>query len=164
MKQQIHAARSAAWVSCLAEELRSFYGGTNATVFTKYDERNRHRFGLNELLHDISICEISTMKSPGQGQEMHYITRALWQIESELAEGDSTEWVKDFNKLVIGGAENKLFIGPVMRKQSRDSLVPIAKCCSGTVYFATIPHPSKWLSADLEVGLWKLSESQWIPC
>lgn len=162
--QQLHAARSAAWVSCLAEELRSLYEGTHVAVFTKYDERNRDRFGLNELLYDISICETSTMKSPGQGKELHYITRALWQIESELAEGDSSEWVKDFNKLVIGAAENKLFIGPIMLERSRDSLLPIARQCSGRMYIATIPHPSKWGSADLVLSLWKLAGNQWMTC
>jgi len=162
--KDLHKMRSRTWVARCAEEMHTLYPAPNVAVFTRHDERNRERFGLAELLYDISICETAVLKSPGLGKNLHYITKALWQIESELAEGDSTEWVKDFNKLVIGGAENKMFIGPEMQENCRNSFLPIAKQCSGAVYLAAIPHPRMWIPSALHVSLWKLCDGCWASC
>jgi hypothetical protein len=84
-----HRARSAAWVACHAAELRVLCAGLDVTVFTRDDKRHFGRFGLNELLYDVSICQTATLSSP-RGKPLRYITRAGWLVESELREGDST--------------------------------------------------------------------------
>jgi len=64
----------------------------------------------------------------------------------------------------IGAADNKLFIGPIMRDQSRDALLSVARCCSGAVYLASIPHPNSWQSHNLSARVWRLQNGQWAAC
>jgi hypothetical protein len=125
-------------------------------VFHKGDAENRADFGLNELLYDVCVCQTAACPSARQGKTLRYVTKALWLVESEFAR-DSGEAVKDFNKLVIGSAENKLFIGPRVSAQTEsaylDALLPVAGCCGGNVYVALVPHPADWGVSGDEVVL-----------
>ena len=126
-------------------------------VFSKYDDSNRKDFKLNELLYDIVICEIGEVLSTTHRKTLYFIKEALWQVESEFAQ-DSRQTLVDFNKLVLGSAQNKLFIGPKVRDTERfiTLLKPAARACSGNVYIALIPHPAKWKIKDGSVQLWSL--------
>ncbi len=78
-------------------------------------------------------------------------------MESEFAR-DSRQALIDFNKLVLGSAHNKLFVGPQVSKveQFIDVLKPAARACTRNVYVALIPHPAKWKNASDYVQLWSL--------
>lgn len=57
------------------------------------------------------MCRIARVESAAQGKTLWYVAEALWQVESELAR-DSRQALIDFNKLVLGAARHKLFVGP----------------------------------------------------
>ena len=142
------------------------FATSDVRVFHKADDPNRAEFGLNELLYDICVCQTATCSSARQGKELRFVTKALWQVESEFAR-DSSEAVKDFNKLVIGAAENKLFIGPRLGAATEaaylETLLPAARCCAGNVYVALVPHPGEWGASHSDVALWRLNAGNWQP-
>ena len=88
------------------------------------------------------------MNSRSHDRPLTYVTDVLWQVESEFM-GSGTETMKDFNKLILGAAKQKLFVGPITSDSEADLgvLVKPARCCSGEVYAAFIDHPSRWASA-----------------
>lgn len=63
-----------------------------------------------------------------------------------VKEKDTRQLVLDFSKLVIGDAENKLFVGPLnnLNEEILEVFKMIAKNCSGNVWVALVPHPGKW--------------------
>jgi len=134
------------WVEALGAGLREHYSDQpNVRVFTKHYGENRLEFGMNEILYDVMVCETAYTESAGRGRKLAYVTKALWQVESEFAK-NSREALYDFNKLVVGTADSKLFVGPRTHdvKAFRDCLLPAANCCSGEVYLALLPHPESW--------------------
>jgi len=156
--QKINQNRSQVWVKVLAEQFRNRYqGDPNIRVFSKHDYSNRKDFGLNELLYDIVVCRVGEVESSVHGKRLLFIRDVLWQVESEFA-NDSRKALIDFNKLVLGSAAHKLFIGSQVRKGTENAflsvLQPAAKSCTGNVYVSLIPHPSRWIDTDNDVHLW----------
>jgi hypothetical protein len=154
-------------VRCLAGELQRLYADErDVRVFYKGDAQHREDFGLNELLYDVCVCQTATCSSARQGKTLRYVTKALWQVESEFAR-DSSESMKDFNKLVIGAAENKLFVGPRLGDTAAEAayletLLPAAQCCgAGAIYAALVPHPDAWQGSEASVAAWRLTNGQW---
>jgi hypothetical protein len=166
--QALHQARSREWVRCLAGELKRLYSDDpDVRVFHKGDDANRAEFGLNELLYDVCVCRTAECPSARQGKTLRYVTKALWQAESEFAR-DSAEALKDFNKLVIGAADNKLFVGPRLTVAAAESayleaLLPAARSCTGAVYSAFVPHPDAWPTPEAGVIAWRLTDGRWQP-
>jgi len=82
--------------------------------------------------------------SPRQ-KEITYIEKALWLVESEMAK-DIRQLVLDFSKLVMGDAENKLFVGPLTshNEEMWEVFKKIAVNCKGNVWVALVPHPGEW--------------------
>ncbi len=159
-KQKININRSQNWVEALAEQFQKRYeGDSEIRVFSKTDPSNRKDFGLNELLHDVVVCRVGEVESSVRGKTLLFIKEVLWQIESEFAR-DSRQALIDFNKLVLGSAHNKLFIGPQVRDNNKliEVLTPAAKMCSGSVYISLIPHPVKWDDTSNNVKLWSLNK------
>jgi hypothetical protein len=149
----LHQARSSEWVRCLAGELKQLYADSpDVRVFHKGDGGNREDFGLNELLYDVCVCQTAPCASARQGKTLRHITRALWQVESEFAR-DSFEAVKDFNKLVLGAAENKLFIGRARRR--RPWSPPIWTRCCRSPGPARAPCTSAWCRTRAIGTKWK---------
>lgn len=158
--QEINQNRSRSWVNTLAEQLQNVYKAeSSVTVFSKYGHSHRNDFRLNELLYDIVVCRVDEVASSTHKKKMYYIKETLWQVESEFAH-DSRQALIDFNKLVLGSAQNKLFIGPQVRKGREQSflnvLKPAALACTGNVYVALVPHPAKWKDTDSAVRLWSM--------
>ncbi len=156
--QKINQNRSRYWVKALAEQFQKRYeGDAEIRVFSKTDPSHRKDFGLNELLHDVVVCRVGEVESSVRGKTLLFIKEVLWQIESEFAH-DSRKALVDFNKLVLGSGENKLFIGSQVKKGKENSflsvLQPAAKYCTGDVYVCMIPHPSNWVDSDNDVHLW----------
>jgi hypothetical protein len=158
---QLHRARSRAWVRALAAEFRRHYSDDAVRVFTQSDPDNRPEFGCNELLHDITVVRTALVAAPRHKKELRYIDRVLWQVESEFAR-NGREALYDFNKLVLGGADAKLFVMPDVYDQDsflRTLLAP-ATACTGQVYTARVPHPDRWETSSISVRLWELDETQ----
>ena len=173
--QGLHQQRSSHWVQCLAAELRTLIRGGqegddgDVRVFYRKDETNRADFGLNELLYDVCICTTAEHPSARGGRTLRYVTEALWLVESEFAR-DSFQAVKDFNKLVIGHAANKLFIGPRLGADDElgylAALLPVARASAhngaSSVYAALVPHPGEWTTADIaDVTLRRYTGAGW---
>lgn len=152
----------------MADELRRLYSNEpDVRVFHKGDDGNRAEFGLNELLYDVCVCRTDECPSARQGTLLRYVTKALWQVESEFAR-DSSEALKDLNKLVIGTAENKLFVGPRLTAPAVElaylgALLPAARRCTGNVYAALVGHPDGWPASEAGVVARRLTEGRWQP-
>jgi hypothetical protein len=160
--ERAHHAMSSTWVETLASAFRTYYQNDHSVrVFSKGFQGNASEFGLNELLYDILVCRAEGILSAKQGKRLQYFSECIWQVESELAR-DSRDAMLDFNKLVIGGARKKLFIGPLVDDPLAylDVLLPAAKVCSGDVYVALIPHPEVWSAGKQSIRLWEL-DGQW---
>jgi len=160
--QKINQNRSQTWVRVLAEQFRHRYeGDPNIRIFSKHDYSNRKDFGLNELLYDIVVCRVDEVASSTHKKKLYYIKDTIWQVESEFAR-DSRQALIDFNKLVLGSAHNKLFIGSHVRKGKEESfldvLKPAATVCTGHVYVALVPHPDKWKEKSDYIRLWLLKQ------
>lgn len=159
--KHVNAQRSESWVRELAEGLRAHFAAeSDVRVLSKYDGRNKAEFGLNELLYDVCVCRVASGPSATGAKQLCYVREGLWLVESEFA-ADSQQAVWDFNKLVLGAADNKLFVGPAgTRRTYLDSLLPVAQACTGNVFVALVPHPSSW-DTGAGVELFRLREGAW---
>lgn len=161
--QRRHALRSRAWVAALADAFRVHYrGDPDVRVGSKHDPSNRREFGLNELLYDVLVCRVGTAPAANNPSPLTYVREALWQVESEFAR-DSRQAVYDLNKLVLGAAPHKLLVGPQVSDEARflAALLPAARCCSGEVYVALVPHPAQWDACEAKVRVWQFVQGEW---
>src|SRR5207248_1386226 len=149
---RINVHRSRVWVDALARQFRQTIAEPDVCVFSKYDKTNRERFGLNEMLYDVCVCRAGSVTSPVHGNTLHYICKPLWQVESEFAH-DTRQTMFDFNKLVLGSAENKLCVCPATPRPENylNTLADPAGCCSGTVYVGFVPNPSTWAGGSVDL-------------
>ena len=180
----IHGARSRAWVAQLAKALVKYESGGKQTegknelrpFYREYSEETQD-FGLNEFLHDICIARIGTVPANIHDTKLDTVTRVLWQVESEFS-SNTREAVKDFNKLVAGSGENKLFIGPYLgnsrkalsaasgyREVLRSVLIDVDIRSDENWYLGIVPHPKQWKSDEAkEVKCWRFArdEGNWM--
>ena len=162
----IHRKRSSNWVESLAQEFREYYKNDSVKVFSKEYKKNRADFLINELLFDVCVCRVGKVASNTHKKKLYYVKEALWQVESEFAK-DSRQALVDFNKLVLGAAKNKLFIGPHVHDTESfiNVLLPPAAACSGSVFLCLLPHPSEWHSGnDALIELFEYFDGKWKPC
>jgi hypothetical protein len=163
-KAHPNTQRSRFWISELHDALHAQYPGIDIRVFSKYNTDNKEEFGLNELLYDVMVCETATVPSSSHGKPLRYIKRVLWQVESEF-QNDSGHTLRDFNKLVLGSAERKPFIGGSVSDNEAfiNVLAPAAAACTGDVFVALAPHPRAWGTPSIsELRLWRY-DSGWMP-
>src|SRR2546423_7078180 len=160
---QINRNRSRKFVEAIATEFRR-HALPSVRVFSKDCSDHRLEFGLDELPYDILVCEVATTPAAQQSKALPYVSRALWQIESEFA-ADTREALFDFNKLVLGSASHKLFIGPRVADESAflREFHSASLCCSGEVYAALVSHPYYWRERPLEVTYWRSGAREWEP-
>lgn len=181
---EIHGARSSAWVERLAHALVKYESGGKQTEgkneirpFYRAYSKETQDFGLTEFLHDICIARIGTVPANIHNTMLDIVTSVLWQVESEFS-SDSREAVKDFNKLVAGSGENKLFIGPYLgnsrqaryaasgyREVLRSVLVDVDIGSDENWYLGIVPHPKQWESDETnEVKCWRFArdEGNWM--
>ena len=159
----LHRNRSRNFVEALADSLRQQYHQNKSVyVLSKHYHANRSNFGLNELLFDILVCETDTVLSAAQKKNLTFVTRAIWEIESELSH-NTRESVFDFNKLILGASENKLFIGTQVSDEPKllDTLLSPAKFCNSNTYIALVPHPANWGKQPLSARIWKFQNNSW---
>lgn len=166
LKYQVmdNAARSAEFVSRLAEQLRKHYREkrieppSEFAVFSRDSRVNRPEFGLNELLFDILVAEIATVKS-ARGRDIKAIRGAEWLIESELNQTNSRAVLVDFNKLVLGSAKNKLLVvaaGGLVASWIEGVVIDGISVHTANFYLGFLPHPSDWDTSPQRVELKRL--------
>lgn len=151
--------RSSNWVKSLAHQFREEY--QNMVVFSK-DYYNED-FKINEFLYDILVCKASYVESARQHKQLKYLTEAIWMVESEFAK-DTRQAILDFSKLIIGSAQNKLFVGPQIydNESYLATIGKIAKDCQGNLYIALIPHPDEWERSESKIDTMKFFNREWI--
>lgn len=97
---------------------------------------------------------------------LYYVKDVLWQVESEFAR-DSRQLLFDFNKLVLGSAQSKLFVMSRFHDITSqiDIFRPAAAACSGRIYLALVPHPDSWdgRSSGVQVLEFESSINSWQP-
>ena len=166
----LHRERSRNFVEQLRLGLAGQYPEhSNVHGFSKHKGGDTLEFGMSELLYDVAVLESGTTNSGRSSKELVYVKRALWLVESELAP-NKREALYDFNKLVIGSAENLLFVGPVFKSASEQSdylrvLADAAIHCSGNLFLALIPRPADWGTAKREevaTWMWAGSCNKWV--
>lgn len=150
----LHRQRSQRFVACLAKALRSAYKDPDIEVMSMHlfedgsdsVRQMRTQFGMQELLFDIVVFQKGETIASG-GEILSFVSKGLWIVESELAK-DSRQALYDFNKLVLGHATNKLFVGPQVAPSERGGYLNALKAaaigCEGDLYVALIPHPDTW--------------------
>src|SRR6185369_11046055 len=117
--------RAHAFVKEVANQFRALLPCTSHRVFSRDFEYPEQEFGYNEFLYDIAVCEVGKITF-GNSNRITFAKKAVWLIESEMS-NRAADVIADFSKLVIGAAENKLFIGS---KQWKDCLEPCAEACN----------------------------------
>jgi hypothetical protein len=151
------------FVESLAMKLREYYAGEGIFVLSRHSPDHRREFGLNELLYDILVCKTDQVRSRSENGNLTYVTGAIWQVESEFAR-NRRQAIYDFNKLVLGSSQNKLFIGPIVSDEDvfLQTVGGPAKYCDSNTYIALVRHPSKWKLVPLDVHCWKF-DNGWKP-
>ncbi len=160
---QTHKDRAIAWIDCLGEGFQEYYSNKGQRVFWKNNGCNSD-FGLSELLFDISVCEIGWVEAIGQRRPLPYISKCLWQVESEFDNKNSREITKDFSKLVMGRSESQLFVSTYQgnrRKQVLSMCSNISRCCKGNLYLCFVDHPAKWSHGPKSPSLFKWKDNDW---
>ena len=110
-RQKANSERSGIWIDSLAKRFREHYADKRHRLFWSRNGENREQFKLNELLFDLAVCSVSETNSlQKKAQPLQFIAQCHWQIESEFSRGNTRDIVIDMSKLVMGSAENKLFI------------------------------------------------------
>lgn len=167
-KQQRNKQRSSEWVSALAKTFREEYKDTEVhRVFWRGNEKNRKQFRINEFLFDVMVCSVSSVESlQRQSNRLEYIDQCHWQVESEFHRSNSREVIVDMSKLVVGSAENKLFIAS-HRDSGEESLLKlcagIARRCGGNLYLAFVEHPDRWGDAARQPIVYEWLAGYWEP-
>jgi hypothetical protein len=161
---KLHRARASKWVSALCEAFHEHYQIPD--IRTQIRSRGKNR---NELLYDIVVCRYDHIPSAQARKKISLprITHVLWQIESEVLPNNSRGWVDDFNKLVLGSADRKLFVGSFRDSpENMRVLADIAPYIPGlATYLALIPHPASWdkqiIFGSDDVSLWRFTDHGW---
>ena len=144
---QTNRDRSGAWVDCLGRGFQEHYHDQGQVVFWRQNDSNRGEFGLNELLFDVSVCQVEEVLSIEHETPLPFVSKCHWEVESELDDANSREITKDFSKLVMGLSDNKLFISSYQatrQEQILNMCSGIARHCTGKLYMCFIDHPRNW--------------------
>ena len=166
-KRKLHRERSKRFVECLSIRLREACAEYDSVAsLSKHHNDDRDKFGMNELLFDVTVVQYGSICSGKSRKKLTFIKKGLWAVESEFAR-NKREALFDFNKLVLADSENKLFVGPRNSQESdyRRVLGEAARNCAGNVYVALIPHPDQWPekgAKDIVVWMWKSTDWEMI--
>jgi hypothetical protein len=129
------------WINCLRDAFSEFYpshlGSQRIATFGgKPRHGERKEIGVPsgignwsrwEFLHDVAVVgwEMTDaafardLTRPSGKRAVPIVTRAIWQVESELA-GDGTKVAEDASKLRVSLAENKLLVAGLTRQRTHD--------------------------------------------
>lgn len=150
MIKMVNSQRSKDWMNSLGKRFQIRYDPKKDRVFWRGNPENESDFDLQEMLFDLAVCQTCTVPSYKKRHPLPFISKLHWLIESEFAQNDSREIVKDMSKLVMGSSENKLFVASHKLTDSEweDGILkmcgPIAEHCQGRLFFCFIAHPKDW--------------------
>lgn len=101
------------WITALHDGFGDFYRCNKQIVVLSraYPSSGAtEKWGRSEYLYDLSVVEAEQRPAPIHASAfVPVVTRALWQVESEIAP-DSVKVAEDLGKLVLGSAASKLLI------------------------------------------------------
>lgn len=165
-KRVQNANRSKKWMRELAEGFSSEYSDENRhRIFWRGSTANREHFRRNEYLFDLMVCSVSETESlQRKSNRLEFIDQCYWQVESEFHRGDSRQVIVDMSKLVLGSAQNKLFIAAHRdsnEKRLKRMCGAIASRCSGNVYLAFVCHPADWVDAPRDPSVFEWLAGDW---
>ena len=173
IKRKRNTELSKAWVGKLALDLREFeirnqdnVAKSKIEAFFLSDNPEQKKLGLSEFLHDICIARTHTVCAPKHKKDLRIVTKVLWQVESEFS-SNSREAVKDFNKLIAGSAENKLFVGPYKGRSSQANQAAEAhrETLAKILRIAGLPKGDRWLLGQIpHPDIWEPTEDHPITC
>ena len=164
---RVNHEASAVWLDCLGKKFQEYYDNNDQRVFWKGNKGNRGQFGLNELLFDLSVCQVEEVPSIRKGTLLPFVTNCHWQVESELNDSNSREITKDFSKLVMGQSDNKLFISSYQgdnQMEVRKMCSPVAHRCTGKLHLCFVDHPRNWGGKPELPVLLRWKDNGWRPC
>ena len=161
-EKALYQLRERVWVKTLARQLESQLDDESIRVFYPRNYDHRSDFGVSQFLYDVHACQVAEMDGGANKGTIHYIQQSLWQIESYLGK-ERRKAVQNFNKLVVGAGENKLYVGAQSATQSNllDTILEPAKACSGDIFLVLIPPPAEWDDLDYEINIWQLKKNKW---
>lgn len=163
-RQDANRKKSTNWVDALAKRFQEHYEGGRYRLFWSGNRGNQKHFGRNELLFDLAVCSVSTTKSlEKEARDLEFIAQCHWQIESEFSHR-TRDIIVDMSKLVMGSAENKLFVAAHRGDREEDILercLGIAGLCTGRVYFCFVSHPDHWTTKPERPALYEWITSGW---
>ena len=172
-KRKRNAKLSKVWVGKLALDLKNHEVGNQNNVeanmieaFFLSDDPEQKELGLSEFLHDICIARTDTVCAPRHRKDLRVVSKVLWQVESEFS-SNSREGVKDFNKLIAGNAENKLFVGPYKGEspQANQAAQEYRETLAEILRRAGLPKGDKWFLGQIpHPDIWDSSENHPISC
>jgi hypothetical protein len=161
--RSFHSDLSEAWIETLAVALHGHERTQCADgerewvkVFHRKNLEHRDKFLLNEFLHDICIARTGLTRAARHDTDVPVVKRVLWQVESEF-DSNTREAAKDFNKLIAGRADRKLFVGPY--KGNTPQALSAARSYRSVLrsiresaeqgreeewYLGIVPHPARW--------------------
>ena len=164
----INSERSQAWMNSLGKQFESQYSAKDHRVFWTGNKDNKSDFGLKEMLFDMVVCRISRVTSLGNREQLPFVAKCYWQVESEFNRDNSRKIVEDMRKLVMGSSENKLFVashksaGREWENRVLTMCSKIAKCCDGKLFFCFIAHPADWgKSSELSPSIYRWIDGDW---
>jgi hypothetical protein len=164
------------WIRCLRDAFSNYYINHNGTkniavIGGKPRPNERNSAGVPtgipqwarwEFLHDIAVVEwecalaayARAINDPLQPRQIPIVTRALRQVESEIA-GNGTQVAEDISKLVISSGANKLLVASYTRQYDErpwlEFLVRSMSRIDGDSFVALVPN----YGAALGYGWWK---------
>ena len=161
--RSFHKVLSEVWIEVLAIALHGHELAQCADeerewikVFHRKNSEHRDKFLLNEFLHDICVARTGLTKAARHDTDVPVVKQVLWQVESEF-DSNTKEAAKDFNKLIAGRADRKLFIGPYIgdtpqaqsaARSYRNVLRNIREAAEQgreeEWYLGIVPHPAQW--------------------
>ena len=164
-RQDANRKKSTKWVDALAKRFQEHYEGGRYRLFWASNYRNQRQFGRNEFLFDLAVCSVSKTKSlQKEATDLEFIAQCHWQIESEFSRRNTRDIIVDMSKLVMGSAENKLFVAAHRGGHEEDILERcsrIAGRCTGRVYFCFVSHPDDWTIKPERPALHEWTTSGW---
>lgn len=113
------------WISALHDGFERYYGNEEQiAVFSKARRSSgiAQKWQRSEYLYDLTVVEAASREAPIHKTALvPVITRALWQVESEMGLS-AVDVAEDLGKLVLGSAASKLLI--VARPADANNLNP----------------------------------------
>jgi hypothetical protein len=170
-----HRKLSQSWVKYLSFRLEEYHREKNKNIYafpSKLDLKEKLGIKQSEFLFDISVglykyFKSKKFESSKKVLRIHYQSKPIWQIESELAE-NTREIAIDFSKLLAGNADYAMMVSPEGKEKRDYYMNEMKKMLESNVslgrkilYFLILPHPRDWVNKKGEWSLHNWDNNDW---